>query len=123
MVDKAKKTVQARARVAHKLAKYVRAYPTQLNSKISPNLPSISHLRISLLTQDMEEAKIKNGEIIKKLGIQLMTKKPILKGKETTRLKSDLGNLFSQAMLSSSLQENTKVDESSFLKTWLQETS
>lgn len=44
MVDKSKKTVQARARVAHKLAKYVRANPIHLSSKLSPQAPSISHL-------------------------------------------------------------------------------
>ena len=44
MVDKAKKTVQARAKVAHKLAKYVRANPLHLSSKISTQAPSISHL-------------------------------------------------------------------------------
>ena len=44
MVDKAKKTVQARARIAHKLAKYVRVNPCHYSSKISSQNPSISHL-------------------------------------------------------------------------------
>ena len=46
MVDKSKKTTQARARVAHKLAKYVRANPVHITSKLSPSAPSVSHLCI-----------------------------------------------------------------------------
>ena len=44
MVDKAKKTVQARARIAHKLARYVRAAPVHLHQGSCPAQPSVSHL-------------------------------------------------------------------------------
>lgn len=44
MVDKSKKTTQARARVAHKLAKYVRANPVHITTKLSISAPSVSHL-------------------------------------------------------------------------------
>lgn len=46
MVDKAKKTVQARAKIAHKLARYVRATPVHLHAGSCPNQPSVSHLSI-----------------------------------------------------------------------------
>jgi hypothetical protein len=46
MVDKTKKTVQARAKIAHKLARYVRATPVHLHQGSCPNQPSVSHLSI-----------------------------------------------------------------------------
>lgn len=47
MVEKTKKTVQARAKIAHKLAKYVRAAPVHLPSGSCPAQPSVSHLSSS----------------------------------------------------------------------------
>lgn len=44
MVDKTKKTVQARAKIAHKLARYVRAYPVHLPQGSCSAQPSVSHL-------------------------------------------------------------------------------
>ena len=44
MVEKSKKSTQARAKVAHKLAKYVRANAVHVPSKLSAQLPSVSHL-------------------------------------------------------------------------------
>lgn len=44
MVEKTKKTVQARAKIAHKLARYVRATPVHLPSGSSLSQPSVSHL-------------------------------------------------------------------------------
>lgn len=55
MVDKSKKTTQARARVAHKLAKYVRANPIHHQSKLAVARPSQSHLCTRPLIQLMEE--------------------------------------------------------------------
>lgn len=46
MVEKTKKTVQARAKIAHKLAKYVRATPVHLPAGSSPAQPSVTHLSI-----------------------------------------------------------------------------
>lgn len=46
MVDKAKKTVQARAKIAHKLARYVRATPVHLHQGSCPAQPSVAHLSI-----------------------------------------------------------------------------
>lgn len=46
MVEKTKKTVQVRAKIAHKLAKYVRATPVHLPSGSSPSQPSVAHLGI-----------------------------------------------------------------------------
>lgn len=46
MVDKAKKTVQARAKIAHKLARYVRATPVHLHQGSCPAQPSVNHLSI-----------------------------------------------------------------------------
>lgn len=46
MVEKTKKTVQARAKIAHKLAKYVRANAVHLHAGSSPAHPSVSHLSI-----------------------------------------------------------------------------
>lgn len=49
MGDKAKKTTQARARIAHKLAKYVRANPVHIKEKLSSSSPAVSHLSKFLL--------------------------------------------------------------------------
>lgn len=49
MVEKTKKTVQARAKIAHKLAKYVRAAPVHLPTGSSPSQPSVTHLSILLV--------------------------------------------------------------------------
>lgn len=47
MVDKAKKTVQTRAKIAHKLARYVRATPVHLTQGTSSaSQPSVTHLSI-----------------------------------------------------------------------------
>lgn len=60
MVEKTKKTVQARAKIAHKLAKYVRAAPVHLPSGSCPAQPSVSHLSTSLIIQFMEDSLKKN---------------------------------------------------------------
>lgn len=46
MVEKTKKTVQARARIAHKLARYVRAAPVHLQPGSDSSRPSVNHLGI-----------------------------------------------------------------------------
>ena len=46
MVEKTKKTVQARAKIAHKLARYVRANAVHLPSGASSAQPSVAHLSI-----------------------------------------------------------------------------
>jgi hypothetical protein len=49
MVEKTKKTVQARAKIAHKLARYFRAAPVHLPSGSSAAQPSVAHLGIILI--------------------------------------------------------------------------
>ena len=49
MVEKTKKTVQARAKIAHKLAKYVRAAPVHLPTGSCSAQPSVAHLSIHLI--------------------------------------------------------------------------
>lgn len=44
MVEKTRKTLQARANIAHKLARYVRAAPVHLHQGSCPSQPSVSHL-------------------------------------------------------------------------------
>ena len=44
MVEKTKKTVQPRARIAHKLARYIRANPVHHQPGTSASRPSVSHL-------------------------------------------------------------------------------
>lgn len=44
MVDAKKKFTPARARIAHKLAKYVRALPVHVNSSLDGSAPSVTHL-------------------------------------------------------------------------------
>jgi hypothetical protein len=44
MVEKTKKTVQARAKISHKLARYVRAAPVHLHTGSCPAQPSVNHL-------------------------------------------------------------------------------
>lgn len=46
MVEKTKKTVQPRARIAHKLARYVRANPVHHQPGSSAQRPSVTHLSI-----------------------------------------------------------------------------
>ena len=46
MVEKVKKTLQPRARIAHKLAKYVRANPVHHQPGSSLNRPSTTHLTL-----------------------------------------------------------------------------
>jgi hypothetical protein len=46
MVEKSKKTVQPRAKIAHKLARYVRANPINIQPGISISRPSITHLTL-----------------------------------------------------------------------------
>lgn len=46
MVEKTKKTVQARAKISHKLARYVRANPVHLQAGSSADRPSTTHLTL-----------------------------------------------------------------------------
>jgi len=46
MVEKTKKTLQPRARIAHKLARYVRANPVHHQVATSASRPSVTHLSI-----------------------------------------------------------------------------
>lgn len=46
MVEKTKKTTQARAKIAHKLARYIRATLVHLQTTPSAQLPSTTHLTL-----------------------------------------------------------------------------
>jgi hypothetical protein len=48
MVDKKPKTVVHKAKIAHKLARYVRATSVHLTSLRGDSAPSTTHLRITL---------------------------------------------------------------------------
>lgn len=56
MVEKTKKTVQARAKIAHKLARYVKAVPVHLPSGSCPAQPSVSHLSTALLNLSLRRS-------------------------------------------------------------------
>jgi len=58
MAQSNNKTVP-RARLAHKLAKYVRATPVHLPSRLSSQNPTVSHLSILYLN-------FKDSEVLKK---------------------------------------------------------
>ena len=121
MVDKAKKTTQARARIAHKLAKYVRANPVHIKGKLSSSSPSVSHLCTPSLIQHMEELQKENLEIIRTHGIQLTMRRSISKEKEISPISLLEENQFKQEMLSSSLPENIEEEESLSWRIWNQE--
>lgn len=48
MVEAKNKKTAPRSRIAHKLAKYVRANPVHHPSTLSPQYPSVTHLSNSL---------------------------------------------------------------------------
>lgn len=74
MVESKTKTNAARAKIAHKLAKYYRATPIHLLGINGPSQPSTSHLSIFLFTQVPEELPNVDSEIKITLGTHLMLK-------------------------------------------------
>ena len=77
MVESKTKTNAARAKIAHKLAKYYRATPIHLLGTSGDSQPSISHLSIILFTQVTEELPNVDSEIKITVGTPLMPKSPI----------------------------------------------
>ena len=79
MVESKNKTSTARAKIAHKLAKYVRATPIHLTGIHGNNQPSASHLSIFYSIQLSEELPREDSETKLIHGILLMTKDPSIK--------------------------------------------
>ena len=63
MVESKTKTTAARAKIAHKLARYYRATPIHLLGTKGDNQPSTSHLSTSFFTQVSEELPDADSEI------------------------------------------------------------
>jgi len=76
MVESKNKTSAARAKIAHKLARYVRATPIHLTGIKGNNLPSASHLSISSPIQTSEEPPNADSEIKTIPGTPLTMKNP-----------------------------------------------
>jgi hypothetical protein len=75
MVDSKTKTTTTRARVAHKLAKYLRATPLHLTGVVGQANPSTSHLRNTPIIQNSEEPPREDLETKATLGIPLTMKR------------------------------------------------
>ena len=72
MVESKNKTTAARARIAHKLARYIRATPINLQGTTGHNQPSTSHLSITFSIQLSEEPPNVDSETKLTPGIPLM---------------------------------------------------
>ena len=79
MVESKNKTAAARAKIAHKLARYARATPIHLSGISGSSQPSTSHLSISTFIQHSEELPKEDSETKLTLGIQPMNKSLITK--------------------------------------------
>lgn len=75
MVESKNKTTAARAKIAHKLAKYYRATPINLTGTNGVNQPSISHLSIASIIQNLEEPPSSDSETKQKLGTPPTTRR------------------------------------------------
>jgi len=93
MVEAKTKTT-ARARIAHKLAKYVRATPIQYASLRGANAPSTSHLSKFQLKQLWEEPQKEDSEIKIVPGIQLTIKEKDLSENQMPQDPQLVENLF-----------------------------
>lgn len=113
-----------RARLAHKLAKYVRANPIHIQTRLSTQNPSTTHLSILFyLSQLSVDPKELDLEIMLTHGIQLMINLNCIKENLILPNLPLEENLFKLAMLSFSCQDHTKEEELSFLNHSLQEIS
>lgn len=84
MVETKTKTAAARAKIAHKLARYYRATPIHLTGTRGDNQPSTSHLSIIAFTQPSVELPAEDSETELTLGTQPMTKRLISREPETS---------------------------------------
>lgn len=83
MVETKTKTAAARAKIAHKLARYYRATPIHLTGIQGQSQPSTSHLSIPIFTQPSAEPPREDSETETTLGTQLMTKRLVSREPET----------------------------------------
>jgi len=111
MVQTKTKTTVTRARIAHKLAKYVRATSIHLTGVRGQSNPSTSHLSITFVIQLLEEPLKEDSEIKLIPGIQLMTKRISLKelARRLKLLKAE--NLFKTDQLLFFFQVPVEVEE------------
>lgn len=77
MVESKTKTATARAKIAHKLARYYRATPIDLVGTRGGDKPSTSHLCTLLFTQPSEVLPREDSETKTTLGTLLMTRRKI----------------------------------------------
>ena len=113
MVEAKNKTSAARARIAHKLAKYVRANPINLTGISGPNQPSASHLSICLSKQPSEEPPKEDSETARKLGTPPMMRKFTTKELPKNLNPTKAGNPSSPAPSSFYSPVSTEEEESS----------
>ena len=122
MVESKTKTTAARAKIAHKLARYYRATPIHLLGVRGDSQPSTSHLSIPLFTQVSEELPNADSEIKLTLGILLMRKSPISKEQPKRPKHPRAENPSPPEPSSSSSPASTEEEESLLLKPSLPET-
>ena len=111
MVDTKTKSTTVRARVAHKLAKYVRAQPVNSCGIRGTTNPSTSHIGKPLFMQHWEEPPRKELETVPTPGTPLMMRKPDSKEHPKYPKRQLPESKFKKEMLSSSFQESAEEEE------------
>ena len=104
------KTV-ARANVAHKLARYVRATPVHLSGVRGSSQPSTSHLSSFCSTQPSEVPPRKDSETVLTLGTPLMMRKNSSKEPTLIPEPTKAENQLSPDQLSSCSLESPEEEE------------
>lgn len=116
MVETKSKTGAARAKIAHKLARYYRATPVHLTGITGTSQPSTSHLSISSFTQPSEVLPSADSEIRITPGTLLMMTRSTSREPETSPNPTLDANPSSPDQSSSSFPVSAEADVSSSLK-------
>lgn len=116
MVETKTNTAAARAKIAHKLARYYRATPIHLTGIQGQSQPSTSHLSIHFFTQPSVELPEEDSETVKIPGTQLMTRDPFWREPENNPDPLQVENPSSLDQSSSYSPASAGEEESSFLE-------
>jgi hypothetical protein len=114
MVESKVKTT--RAKVAHKLAKYVRATPVHLTGVTGNANPSTSHLSKTHINQHSEEHPREESEIAPRPGTPLTMRPSTSRETATSPKHLKVENQSLPAQSSSSSPESAEAEELSSLK-------
>jgi hypothetical protein len=116
MVETKTKTATARAKIAHKLARYYRATPIHLTGTQGQSQPSTSHLSIPIFTQPSAEPPRGDSETKTTPGTQPMTRQLFSREPQTNPDPLQAENPSSLDQSSSYSQASAGEEESSSLK-------